>query len=426
MKRFILFIFIVFFLFLENLYAFEMEEIFVHGFLTQGYMKSDGNNFIHDQDDGTFNLREIGINFTCSPTSQISTGIQLFAFDYGEIGQRKIEVDWALINWAPADWIEIKAGILKIPLGLYNETRDIDLLRTFIFLPTAVYNEIWRDVYSNMAGGGLNFRLPFGLSSKFQFGTMNFDNNNTGYSLTFETFMKNLNLEPGNSYSGVAQWESDFGLKLKFTYNEYSIVVTGTPLMDVSFNKGPIETEIVYDYMKMNYDHHRSFVSSVEYTRGDLVLAAEYLKKQINYKYEMRGEMTDVYPSFMGGQTVVTPLSEIGTSSYDSYEYYFSATYLFTDWFQLGAYYSYTRSDAGGTMIGYYVSPNPHPDYHNDRTISGRFNIIENQLFFKCEYHYIDGTVRAYDTLNPDEDGDGNADLNSTTHLFAGKIIYMF
>lgn len=66
-------------------------------------------------------------------------GMQLFAFDRGNYGRDKVTIDWAYGDYRVNDWLGFRAGKVKIPLGLYNEARDNDALRTFIFLPQQAY-----------------------------------------------------------------------------------------------------------------------------------------------------------------------------------------------------------------------------------------------------------------------------------------------
>ena len=64
-------------------------------------------------------------------------------------------------------------------VALYNETRDIDMLRTSIFLPQSVYTEIVRDVMTALKGLGFYGNVPIGaggvLSYYFLGGTVDVD-----------------------------------------------------------------------------------------------------------------------------------------------------------------------------------------------------------------------------------------------------------
>ncbi|MEZ4526471.1 MAG: hypothetical protein R2941_11180, partial [Desulfobacterales bacterium] len=43
--------------------AFELGDIEIHGFISQGYLLSDHNNYMADTEDGTFQFNETGISF---------------------------------------------------------------------------------------------------------------------------------------------------------------------------------------------------------------------------------------------------------------------------------------------------------------------------------------------------------------------------
>ena len=119
----------------------EFGDVDIHGFVSQGYLQSDENNFIMAQTkEGTFEFNELGINFTTMLLPHLRAGVQLFAKDLGVIGNDQVEIDWAYGDYRWKDWAGIRVGILKIPHGLYSETRDIDALRTCILLPQSVYS----------------------------------------------------------------------------------------------------------------------------------------------------------------------------------------------------------------------------------------------------------------------------------------------
>jgi hypothetical protein len=51
-------------------------------------------------------------------------------------------------------------GRFKIPHGLYNETRDLDVTRTEVFLPMSVYSTRLRDVYLAVNGAEVYGTAP--------------------------------------------------------------------------------------------------------------------------------------------------------------------------------------------------------------------------------------------------------------------------
>ncbi|MFZ5562533.1 MAG: hypothetical protein ACOZBW_00660, partial [Thermodesulfobacteriota bacterium] len=117
-----------------------MDDIKVHGFISQGYLYStkDMAFLVDDSYDGSFEFNEMAINFSAAPTDDLSVGLQLAAFDLGKIGNDEVQVDWAFGDYSFRDYLGFQAGIMKIPFGLYNDVRKIDMVRTSILLPNSV------------------------------------------------------------------------------------------------------------------------------------------------------------------------------------------------------------------------------------------------------------------------------------------------
>ena len=116
------------------------EDVDIHGFISQGYLKTTRNNYIADSTDGTFQFNEMGLNFTTRPMDKLIIGAQFFARDFGSVGNDQIQIDYALADYRFTDYFGVRAGKLKNPMGLYSEYRDIDMLRTCIILPQAFEN----------------------------------------------------------------------------------------------------------------------------------------------------------------------------------------------------------------------------------------------------------------------------------------------
>jgi hypothetical protein len=55
------------------------ESIDVHGFASQGFIKTNANNYLAQSKRGSFEFTEVGINFTKELTDNLRLGIQLFS-----------------------------------------------------------------------------------------------------------------------------------------------------------------------------------------------------------------------------------------------------------------------------------------------------------------------------------------------------------
>ncbi|MGH7436088.1 MAG: hypothetical protein ACRENE_10480, partial [Polyangiaceae bacterium] len=116
------------------------SAIQVHGFASQGAFVTARNDYLVSRSTkGSFQLSEVGINFTDNITDKLRAGVQLFAQDFGANGNYNVQADWFYLDYRFADWLGVRAGRLKIPFGLYNEVNDIDAARVPILLPQSVY-----------------------------------------------------------------------------------------------------------------------------------------------------------------------------------------------------------------------------------------------------------------------------------------------
>ena len=133
----------------------EEGEIDIHGFLSQGYLKSDHNNLFAETEEGTFQFNEMGISFSTEVIEHLNIGMQFFAMDLGNFGNDRITIDWAFGDYRWRDYLGIRVGKIKIPHGLYNEYRDVDSVTSLILYPVGAYNESWREVTSAAFGRAL-------------------------------------------------------------------------------------------------------------------------------------------------------------------------------------------------------------------------------------------------------------------------------
>ena len=128
-------------------------SIEVHGFVSQGYIKTFRNQYLADADGaGSFEFSEVGLNFTSQLSDRFRLGLQLFAHDLGPIGNYDARADWYYLDYRHADWLGLRAGRLKIPFGLYNEVQDVDAARPSILLPTSIYSPTARDILLAQTG----------------------------------------------------------------------------------------------------------------------------------------------------------------------------------------------------------------------------------------------------------------------------------
>lgn len=380
--------------------GFSPDDVNIHGFISQGYLFSDENNFLTaDTSDGSFQFNELGINFSADLAERLRVGVQLFSRDQGAIGNNDVVVDWAYGDYRWRDWLGVRAGIMRQTYGFYNETRDLDMLRNSILLPQGIYNENYRDAFSRLQGGSVYGDVGLGgagtLSYQFLVGTSNTDpEGGVGRQVEGNSGTEVVGFDEGATYNGGVIWDTPLsGLRLGVSgVRSTSIEVdvrTRIPL-------GPLPpgTPLTFDVAEIS-----SYVFSVEYTWENLVAAAEYMTMEIESGFkEIPGSFQTQKPE----------------------GFYLSAAYRFTDWFELGSYYSVyydDRDDRDGDDL----EAQGQPDYRawlNDFALTARFDITPNWVF-KLEGHAMDGAA----LLMPQDHPDG---YEENWYLMAAKVTFSF
>lgn len=434
--------------FVNQIQAMEFDDlggIGVHAFISQGYLKSSDNNFFADTEKGTTQFNEMGINFSADITEKLRLGVQFFARDMGDIGNNEVRLDWAIADYRLRDWLGIRAGNMKWVNGLYNESRDVDMLRTSIFLPQGVYNEAWRETSANLQGAGLYGDIPMSvvgsLAYDAQYGSMNMAPDQGPAKLLKDQITEAFPAEEVDltdvnvdyTYTGALKWSTPLdGLIIGGStfgyYFEADATTTISPTLlaqlDPTNAYGLVSLSAAFNGLGITFQSFptkfevegKNLTGSVEFTWRNLVLAAEY--SQITYNISIEnGLLRTVYPDGI-----------YKIPEFDSIGYYGSASYRFTYWFELGAYYSeYYRNkddrDGKKRKLNFPSEPE-HRAWLKDACLTTRFDINENWVF-KLEGHMMNGTAVILGADNPPHT-DGTLQYEEDWYLYAAKITYSF
>ncbi len=388
-----------------NLSNFTLD---IHGFLSQGYLKSDHNNFLAETEKGTFEFREYAVNASSYLTDQLRVGAQLFGRNFGYYGNDKIILDWGFADYRFHDWFGIQAGRMKATFGLYNETRDVDLVRTTIFLPESIYNDAWRDSFSTVDGVGAYGTVlldRFGsLSYQFQWGRIQLEPD-SGVSLYLTEFVpvKMHGAEASDLYAAVVELVPAGpldGLRLRWTWSVFEMDHEATAIPHLFWQAQGLPSGLPITY----HGDLRIITLSGEYRWGDLVLAAEMFVPD-NFDYEMTSPL----------------LGTLDSGASDIVGYYASAAYRFTEWLELGMFYSeyYNNvDDKDGLQHNAITGNPPYNAWLKDAAMTTRFDFFENWVI-KLEGHKMNGTDIMLTVDNPDG-------THENWFLFGAKVTYNF
>lgn len=340
----------------------EALPIEFHGFVSQGFIKSTGHDYLADSRRGSFEMSEVGLNATKVLTDQLRLGVQLFARDLGPIGNYTAQLDWYYLEYQFADWLGIRAGRTKLPFGLYNESSDVDAARVPVLLPQSIYPLRSRNYLLAQTGlelygyvllgpaGGLEYRLYGGtifIEPASQ--TYRIDRDVlrvVGGRLLWETPL------PGLRFGGSFQ-----AMDLDYTFSGPSLVgVPGASPTGQATARLPVQLRL----------------ASIEYAGERLLLAAEYSRWYVDTESSV--------------PTVVRP------SHHVSERFYGMGAYRLSNWLTLGAYYAArynSLADPDGRAV---LRRTVKGTYQLDSAGTLRFDLNQHWLL-KLEGHYMRGTA---------------------------------
>jgi hypothetical protein len=142
--------------------AFEVFQGFqMHGFLTQGYFLTSNNNNLFGESTrgGSLGFTEIGVNASWVPRPDVQLAIQGLSRRAGGAAEGEPELDFALLDYAVAETADrrlgVRGGRVRIPFGLYGDTRDVAFTRPSILLPQSIYFDRTRELA--ISGDGILF-----------------------------------------------------------------------------------------------------------------------------------------------------------------------------------------------------------------------------------------------------------------------------
>ena len=372
------------------------ESVQIGGFFSQGYLYSSNNNYPTADKGGTWDFREMALNVSTTLGSHLRLGGQGFAQSFGNLGDNRVILDWAVADYNFSPAFGLRAGRVKYPKGLYGEALDLDVVRPFVFLPNAVYSPILRDFSASFDGamaygsvnagrGSVDYKVFFGrIPMSPRQGVAEFYNNSGLYTPSGTT-----NLKMDSVAGGQATWNTPVsGLKFLYSYSRYTNLATDGPF---------------YAYAAVNlHSNFKKFewhTASAEYNWKNWIFAAEWQRARSD---------TLAYSALP-----LLPLVN-DASGWDGW--YVSASRRLGSRFEVGAYYGNLKNT---------VTSRPGNDpaaYQDDLAISLRYDISEHVLF-KLEAHRIDGSYQTFDTVRiPNPSGSRQ---NSTT-IFAAKTTFSF
>src|SRR5581483_18549 len=350
------------FLWGESLLAQDLENLQIHGFATQGFLYSTHNNYLTmKSSDGSLQWTEGAISLNDAVSEKLRVGIQVHMYQMGQIGGPELLVDWASGDYKVNDSLGFRMGKVKTPIGLFNDSQDVDSLFLWILLPQCNYPDDNRDFDLAVLGGEVYGRVNLSDRMRLQYKGYVGENRldaNGGYMLALSQFGLTFPSPPsGKALGGDLRWVTPLdGL------------VAGASIQRQGLDgSGPAGTVHIPPVV-LTGDY-------AEWRKGKWYVAGEYWRM----------------PMMILGQVGAVPVA----AEIDQRSWYPMVSYQLMKKLQVGTYYSHYINKAG--------DPSLAENYSKDWTISGRYNFNAN-FYGKVEGHFLHGTgIGYYESVNPNE-----------------------
>jgi hypothetical protein len=378
----------------------HLPELQIHGFASEGAFVSTANDYIGRSSQGDLHFFEAGLNVSSEVADRLRVGIQLYGRDVGRFRDIPPRIDWAYLDYRWHSWLGLRAGIIKMPFGLYNEYADIDASRLSILLPQSVYPLQDRSAllaqtgfsiygeHSLGTGGGLEYQAWLGTldvpSNALNVDGATLDSVDTRYVTGAQVFWHPPvdGLRIGATFLRAS---IDFNLTLDAA-NIQALIAAGLepPTYDgkLAISQSPVDLVI----------------GSAEYLFGDWTFAAEYSR----WLTHQTSTLSAVLPDF----------------DRDNERFYVLAARRLSTRFETGGYYSVYSVDAndraGHDRTQFPIRSNA---FQRDLAATLRFDVNDVWLW-KLEAHFIDGTADLEPVQNPSPERYWGLFLLKTTVTF--------
>lgn len=377
---------------LQNLDMFKLN-----GFLSQGYIKTNKNNFFgHSNDAGSLDFREIGLTASLRPSPKLQLSGQLLHRRAGEGSNGGIRIDFGFLDYnfinTPAAEIGIRLGRMKNPFGFYNDTRDVPFTRPSILLPQSIYFDRTRNLALASDGGQLygESRTSWGnITAQFGIGFPQVNDHDTEVSI-LRSLTYPGNLETRLSYIGRLMYEQADG--------KLHLAISGAQA-NVGYDPGN------NDALQPGSFRFSPLILSAQYNAERWSITSEYALR--HFRWKDFGN----HPAFRQSVTGESFYLQGVYRFYPGWEAVLRYDLLFTN-----------RKDRSGKKFAAstgYLYP-AHNQYARDLTVGLRWNITP-AIMLSTEYHRINGTAWLSPLDNPDM-----TDTDKNWNLFAIQASYRF
>jgi hypothetical protein len=368
-------------------------KVQVHGFAGQGATYTDHHQVFGTSRDVSLDFREMGINTSVKLLPNLLISAQGLYRDTGGSDRQGARLDFAQADYSfplldSSLVLGVRGGRVKIPFGLYNDTRDVVWTRPSVFLPQSIYFDTLALRQGMIAadGGVVYGRYTHGEHR---------------YGWEF------LTAEPQDSTGGVMAFFT--GIPSVFPKVQGSFegrpVLVGRTFYEWMGGRGKLMFSVV--------DIDRDFrTSNMMYQDGNTKMTFPLFSAQYNAE---KWSLTAEYGWINSERNGYSPLLQnLPTWKENTSEnFYVQGEYRFTNDFSVLLRYDVlhiNRDDRDGREMSRLTNGMiaAHRFYARDLTAGIRWEFARNFLL-AADYHYVNGTAWLNETDNPNLVGPGSS-----------------
>lgn len=345
----------------------------VQGFAAQGLIGTSNNRFFGDsRDAASTEFTEAGLHGTWQPLDALRLSGQALYRRAGESDEQGLRLDYAQADWqfyqSDVTRLGIRLGKVKLPYGLYNETRDVPFTRSGILLPQSVYVDNSRELLLAAPGVFLHGASvqKYGATD-FQLGWVRpeFDSESVEYSFL------------GNARPGTLEGKGALGARLRWDL--------------------PTETTLMLTYADARGDYSPG--------GGDLLAAGKVKFRNTLFTLQQRFDTLTLTAEY--GEPRFS-LSGFGPWLPDT-QRKVQAAYLQGEWrfhqdwelmLRRDVFYR-DQDDRNGRQFQAATGLPAHSMFAHDWTLGLRWDATPS-LMLRAEYHHVNGTAWLPGPDNPD------------------------
>lgn len=380
-------------LFINSAHSMDKNKTQVHGFASQGYIKTSDNSFFGDSKKGSYDFREFGINASTKLSDKTHIAGQIISRHAEMGGDHTPRIDYALIDFRLASnennhW-GVRTGRIKNNFGFYNATRDVAHTRPSILLPQSVYQDRVRNIYLS--------------SDKIEFYSDHFLDNGE-LSLVADVgipVINNHHLEAailGINWGGKLEGKTSTLVQAEYTHGQNWRFVAGIADTNIQFNRSSTFTFKGWPDPNSGSNNIRLTVLGAQYNTRNWNLTGEFVRQDLESKN-------------------YTGFNFIQDNEHSTEGFYLQYGYrIHQDWeviLRHEEFYEDTTDKNGTTTaaksqlaalsgVPAPFAPSPaHNSFQKDNTFGVRWHATPKFLL-QAEYHDIDGTALLPSLDNPD------------------------